>query len=128
MNNAPYREPANLFRPRYRIVRVPNDRMMPGWPMVQDVIDLLESDERIVSIYPLIAHTARDGYDRDETVLEVLIESTTYVIPAQHEDPYPFSGSVSSPYRGHEPPSVADVTGSITMLRRVPSDGNDRDR
>ena len=125
--NAPYREPANLFRPRYRIVRVPNDRMMPGWPKVQDVIDLLEPDERIVSIYSLIAHSAGHRYDRDEMVLEALIESTTYVIPAQHEDPYPFSGSVSSPYRGYEPPSIMDVTGSITMVR-VPSDGTDRDR
>ena len=103
--------------------------MMPGWPRVQDVIDLLESDERIVSIYPLIAHSANDGYDRDEMVLEVLIESTISTPPVQHEDPYPFSGSIMSPYRGHEVPRTTTVTGSICIGPvRIPSDGTDRHR
>lgn len=79
--------PVSRPTPRFRRVRVPghpsHTQFQAGHPNVQAVIDELEDNERIVSIYPVSSQRLRDSSENliYVPVLEALVET---VPPQSH--------------------------------------------
>lgn len=83
---------------KYRIVKVRNDE----WhcPDVQEVIDGLAEDERIVSVYPTLVLRGHDHQDRP-VYLEVLVERSTVHLAALPDTSGELDGDPMSAVRVH---------------------------
>lgn len=81
-----YREPAQdrKPRPRIRIVAVPTDDKW-GFADVQRVVDVLEHDERIVSVYPVAV--SDQGVGGFKHRLEALVEVVALPPSPVHSEP-----------------------------------------